>query len=213
MTDDNSSGDQDSEQTKRQKRLEKVSNPGADDKEKGIVWRADDGTLYWVDEKGNDGTFSTAKLNLTHLLINLTVQAVYHNDIRAKLLARASNHGRNVYDHPRKAGRARHDETAFLESQRHWSPDKQQWHKIKDDVLNRYEQRDYKCPDYKIESMYDDGRIVLDPDNHPVRDFHDLPLVHSSEFEGWNMEAISRIDTRIERTDFRARMVSHPVWQ
>ena len=56
------------------------------------------------------------------------------------------------------------------------------------------------------------NKIVLDMDNHPVVAYEDIPLVLSSNFraneEGFLLEAIGRIDPRIERADFLARMVS-----
>lgn len=61
--------------------------------------------------------------------------------------------------------------------------------------------------------MFDEDteRIVMDKDNHPLVDYEDIPLVLSSNFglheEGYLLEAIRRIDMRIERTDFLARMV------
>ena len=55
--------------------------------------------------------------------------------------------------------------------------------------------------------MMFDKKVVLDHDNHPVRDFEDIPATLSSEAEGWLLEAISRIDRRITKVDLRARMV------
>ena len=143
-----------------------------------------------------------------------SVPAVYHNEIRAKLLASASNEGSFKYDHPRKHGFLPYDEPAFLASQQSWGKDRSLWHHIPGDLLNRLDRLDYKGKDYETEYMFDHdtNKIVLDMDNHPVIAYTDIPLVLSSQFaagdEGWLMEAIQRIDSRIERTDFRARMVS-----
>ena len=133
--------------------------------------------------------------------------AIYHYEIRTALLARASNNGQLDYAHPRQ-GKGGNDKTAFLESQKDWGGAKDQWPAIKDDVLNRFERQGYPAPTYDVLCMYHGDKIVLDLDNHPVKDYHDIPLVLSSEMEGWLMEAIWRVDSRIERTDFRARMVS-----
>ena len=182
--------------TLRQRRLAKVVNPGADDHEKGAV-RGEGDDLEWKDERGGVVDW---------------IPAVYHNDIRGKLLAKASNAGRLIYDQPRKRGFLPHDETAFLASQQRWGGDRSLWHHIPDDLLNRLDRLDYAGKDYETEFMFDEdtNRIVLDMDNHPIIAYEDIPLVLSSQFgasdEGWLMEAIQRIDRRIERADFRARM-------
>lgn len=54
------------------------------------------------------------------------------------------------------------------------------------------------------------GRIVLDPDNHPVRNFREIPATISSAVEGWLMEAIRRTNSNISAVDFRARMLREP---
>lgn len=53
----------------------------------------------------------------------------------------------------------------------------------------------------------DNGRVVLGPDGLPIRNFRDIPLLCSSQMEGFRMEAISRLDSRITISDFRARMM------
>ena len=54
--------------------------------------------------------------------------------------------------------------------------------------------------------MHYNDKIVLDHDNHPIRLFKDLPLTLSSTLEPWLLEAITRVDRRIFKVDFRARM-------
>ena len=120
----------------------------------------------------------------------------------------ASHNGQLKYDHQRKYGFTPYDETAFLASQQHWGEDRTHWHHIPGDLLNRLDRLGHKSRDYELHFMFDDGRVVLDMDNHPVVDYEDIPIVLSSAFEGWCMEAIHRIDSRIERADWRARMVS-----
>ena len=188
MSDEGDKQDQNQKLSKRQEALKKVKNPGANGKEKGQVRRERGTGLLWLNGNGD------------------WIGAVFHNDIRGPLLRQASENGRHAYDHPRQQGVEEYDRTAFLESQRHWDGDRQQWSQIKDNILNRLEKTDHEDPDYEVPHMYYEGRIVLDLDNHPVRAFTDIPLVLSSQIEGWLMEAIQRIDSRIERGDFRARM-------
>ena len=58
----------------------------------------------------------------------------------------------------------------------------------------------------KAPFWYQDNRIVLDGDNHPVKQYGEIPAVCSSEMEGWLMVAIRRLNPSITTQDFRARM-------
>lgn len=138
---------------------------------------------------------------------NQAEEAIYHNEIRGALLALASREGQKSYSHTRMHGRDANDETAFLESQEGWNgEDKQCWSTIADGILNRFEPRTYKGPQQTVGWMYFGHMVVLDQDKHPVRDFKDMPATLSSAVEPWLLEAISRIDGRISKVDFQARM-------
>lgn len=50
------------------------------------------------------------------------------------------------------------------------------------------------------------GHIVLDLDNDPVLKWHEIPLVLSSAYEGYDMEVVRRLNPEITYRDFRARM-------
>ena len=58
----------------------------------------------------------------------------------------------------------------------------------------------------KAPNWYQDNRIVLDGDNHPIKQYREIPAVCSSEMEGWLMVAIRRLNPSITTQDFRARM-------
>ena len=110
------------------------------------------------------------------------MDAVYHDEIRIQLLARASNNGQDFYTYGRDSGVGQHDQTAFLESQRHWgSVYQQQW----PELLYRFRRNNYKGPDYPVGNMHYNGLLVLDGDNHPIRDFVDIPSTLSSAVEDW----------------------------
>ena len=55
------------------------------------------------------------------------VRAVYHNDIRSSLLARACKSGALKYDHNRERGNDEYDQTAYHHDQRHWSSNPETW--------------------------------------------------------------------------------------
>lgn len=73
------------------------------------------------------------------------------------------------------------------------------------------ERRDHRDPDYKVDWWYHEGRIVLDHDNHPMRDFRDIPKTLASNVEDYIVEAILRTDQRITQVDIRARMPGEKV--
>ena len=64
-------------------------------------------------------------------------------------------------------------------------------------------------PSHDVSWLFDEGRVVLDLDNDPIKDFKDIPLTLSSAVEGALMEAISRLDNRIQIYDFWARLLVH----
>ena len=69
-----------------------------------------------------------------------------------------------------------------------------------------FEETDRRTPTYKVNWMCHHGRVVLDLDHHPVKDYKDIPLTLSSKVEGALMEVIRRIDPRIIIMDFWARL-------
>ena len=109
--------------------------------------------------------------------------------------------------HPRARGEAMSDVTAFLESQKDWDLERDNgWTGI--EVLF-----EFAVPKHTRSSnvswLFDEGRVVLDLDNDPVKDYKDIPLTLSSEVEGALMEAISRLDDNIKIYDFWARLSVH----
>ncbi|MCJ1261094.1 hypothetical protein MMC22_000958 [Lobaria immixta] len=138
---------------------------------------------------------------------NIWRSAIYHEELRDKLIAEASLLGE--YDHPRERGIAANDVTSFLPSQKAWGPGRDlHWPNIKDNVLHRFERKGYPIPDYQLEVWYYEGKVVLDSDNHAILNYEVLPATLSSELSGRDMEAMKRLDLRIGRKDFRARMPS-----
>ena len=61
-------------------------------------------------------------------------------------------------------------------------------------------------PDYEIGVMKYKGRVVIDCDDKPIRNFRNLPLTISSKVEGLRMEVWLRADSRITFPDIAARM-------
>ena len=119
----------------------------------------------------------------------------------------ADDNGRKAYDFPRKQGLDPFDKTAFLASQKAWrGDDKEYWNTIADNILNHFEPNGYQDPEYDVPLMRFQDKVVLDHDNNPVRLFRDLPLTLSSAVEPWLLEAFTRIDSRINKVDIRARM-------
>lgn len=75
-------------------------------------------------------------------------------------------------------------------------------------MLHRFEKNGYPIPDDKPEAWYDKGQIVLDMDKNPILKYDITPATLSSELSGRDTEALKRLDLRISRKNFRARMLS-----
>ena len=185
--------DAEDHRSQRQKIRDRLEDPGADDKERGKVCNNEDGSLQWYDSRQMSWK-----------------AAVYHKDIRIQLLDIASQHGTRTYDFPRRQGKAPDDRTAFHAPHQHWSPERDLWPRITDNILNRLERRGYRGRNAEKvpKTLSYRGLVVLDHDNHPVRCFEDLPIVLSSAIDGWELEVFFRLDARVQRRDIRARLPS-----
>ena len=101
------------------------------------------------------------------------------------------------------------DVTAFLESQKDWDLERDNgWIGIEQLFIFTAPKNDR--PPNDVSWLFDEGRVVLDLDNDPIKDYKDIPLTLSSEVEGALMEAISRLDDEIHIYDFWARLSVHP---
>lgn len=67
-------------------------------------------------------------------------------------------------------------------------------------------QGDLPVPSYDPGNWMYRGQIVLDPDNDPVLNWREIPLVLSSAYEGYDIEVVRRLNPNITYRDFRARM-------
>jgi hypothetical protein len=95
------------------------------------------------------------------------------------------------------------DITAYHPDQQTWGFDRER----RPEILFQYQRTEYQTSEVKA-LMDDDGNIVLDEDNHPIRHFPVLPLTISTAAEGFRLEAWHRMDSRIEYNDIRARMLA-----
>ena len=108
------------------------------------------------------------------------------------------------YDYPRARGEHENDVTSFLPEQKSWNlgDDREAWH----DILHCFVYQGYALPDYDPGFMYDEGQIVIDLENRPIKNWREIPLTCSSELEGMTMEITCRLNPFISSSDFRARM-------
>ncbi|MCJ1244001.1 hypothetical protein MMC30_001198 [Trapelia coarctata] len=167
-----------------QRRAKVTGEIGSDDKPKGLVRYGLDGTL----EHSADDS-------------KTWVAAIYHNNLRAELIQEAAKGGK--YDHKRNEGEGATDVTSFLASQKSWGPERKSW----PDVLFQIEVVKDKNLPKTVPVWRRNERLVIDHDNHPMRDFSSLlPATLSSEAEGWLMEAFIRSDRRVQMKDLRGRM-------
>ena len=66
--------------------------------------------------------------------------------------------------------------------------------------------QDSPNPTSEVPWLYENGCIVLDLDDHPLKAYESIPLTLSSRVEDALMEAITRYDDRISIGDFWARL-------
>jgi len=169
----------------RARRLSNIQGEiGSDDKPKGTVRYGINGSLEYYSKD-----------------ITTWVPAVYHNDLRGELINEAARAGQ--YDFAREQGIGLTDITSFLPSQRIWGPDRANW----PEILFHPKPNTTKDVGQTLPLWYRGGRLLLDHDNHPMREFAGiLPTTFSSQAEGWLIEATNRCDNSIHLQDIRGRM-------
>ena len=178
-----------SKQSARGQKRAGLHEAGLNDKEKGAVQRME-GQLYCM-----------------HPVDKKWVPAVFHSAIRADLIVAAS--ARGSYSVERARGALENDVTSYLECQSDWSGERQHWPRIRHDILNRHERNGWRDEYHGRRAqvwIHVDGRIVIDHDRNPMYRHPDLPDTLSSAIEGWYLEAVMRLDSRILRETIRARL-------
>ncbi|KAL8728634.1 MAG: hypothetical protein Q9181_005284 [Wetmoreana brouardii] len=125
--------------------------------------------------------------------------AVYHADLRAEMIAQNPP---DRYLHPPARGVDDLDLTSFWPSHATWGFQNRD---DRPDILFEFlptERRAVRDPGV----MRHNGRIVIDQDGHPIRDWS-VPACLSSEVEPGRLEAMYRESgNKISKQDFRARM-------
>ncbi|MCJ1393451.1 hypothetical protein MMC18_006326 [Xylographa bjoerkii] len=172
--------------SKRQRKLAKireVGEVGSNEKAKGRIQETTAGSLYW---------FSTAE--------NEWKAAVFHQTLRSRLIAESAKNGK--YDYPRACGVNPDDVTAFHPDHKAWGPEIANWPKI----LFQIQRNEGITTKRDFQNWVEDGRVVLDANNNPVKVYASLPKTISSEIEGYEIEALLRSDWRITKYDICARM-------
>ncbi|KAI4125881.1 MAG: hypothetical protein LQ338_004025 [Usnochroma carphineum] len=125
--------------------------------------------------------------------------AVYHEELRAEYIAKAPP---TLYVHPPKRGRDALDVTSFHESHRTWGFGSRD---VRPEICFQWLPTNDRITPVPGPMMHN-GRIVIDIEHHPVRDWP-IPFCLSSDVEGGRLEAMSRENGgRITKRDFRARM-------
>ncbi|KAL8655035.1 MAG: hypothetical protein Q9226_003202 [Calogaya cf. arnoldii] len=169
--------------------------PKDDEKEKGIVRKKDDGSMFVLHE-------------------NKWIPAAYHHERRLGLLRRAASMGQ--YRYPPTAGVVGGSSpTSF-----HKHGCKTAFHpryvnvnvKVREGRPHLLYQWDpsqgyFKTPFVHPGFMHDpaDGILLLDLKNHPIRDFPELPITVSAQVEGFWIEYWCRLDKHIRVADILAR--------
>lgn len=160
------------------------------------------------------------------------VPAVYHETIRLELIHKASlkgKYGLSILiparvqpllitrpDHERGSSFTPGDITSYLESQRTWGTDRGGEYGRPDYTQGNWPPILYQLqkPGNFLKSNYPEaeiwkynGRVVLSvQDSKPLRKYENLPDTISSKITGAELEAMLRLDPRVEARDIRGRM-------
>ncbi|KAA6412193.1 MAG: hypothetical protein FRX48_04345 [Lasallia pustulata] len=134
-------------------------------------------------------------------------RAIWHDNIRDWLIEFTDRNG--AYAHGRKKGDLENDVTSFHREHASWGYEIPS----RPDILFQFEPLQRTDPEYKIGPWIHRGCIVLDADNHPVRNFKEIPLTCSTKIEPWLQETLRRMHSKITANDFRARMPRDPTGQ
>ena len=160
--------------------------------------------LLWLDEGAKDDRGQK---------VGKWIRAVYHNDIRPHLIAKASRNGILKYEVPRSRGSNEDDVTSYHPEQDIWRSEREYWNRIRDDILHRLNRSDRDGNDYlgryylqPLHRWFEGDRLVIDEGARPLVKLPDLPDTISSQIEGWLMAAWLRLDDRISRRDIWARI-------
>jgi len=74
----------------------------------------------------------------------------------------------------RKSGYGEHNKTAFCDTQRDWSSDRNEWSLIQDNILNQLERNEYGLDQQtELGPMMWGTRVVIDNDNQYVFQIHE----------------------------------------
>ncbi|KAL8785820.1 MAG: hypothetical protein Q9213_003127 [Squamulea squamosa] len=174
--------------TKRQKKRQAMLESGKaipkdSEKVKGVIKQDEDGNLFY-------------------LFHGEWVPAAFHHERRLALLARGDLKG--AYTYPPKQGLTEDDRMAFHPdyaninmSVRHGRPHLlYQWRAP--DKLTQYEQP-------SLMRDPNDGKLLLDINNHPILDWPELPKTVSAQVEGFWIEYWWRLNRNIRIEDIIAR--------
>lgn len=163
---------------------------GADGKPKGLVRHMLDGnsTIQWRDKDGEVWTL-----------------AVYHYQLRQKYIDQQDP--QYLFDVARAKGNDPLDITTSHPLWQTWRLTRADgWQGLQAEVLYGFERRGFAVPGYTPGYLMDEGRVVLDTDNHPVIAWLELPLCLSSALDGSDIETVRRLNPNITMLDIRARM-------
>ncbi|KAI4254735.1 MAG: hypothetical protein LQ352_002930 [Teloschistes flavicans] len=188
---DNEASLETAEMTKRQKRLERSARQGkeigTDNKEKGLVR---------FDQRGN----------MECCIENEWRPAVYHHDRRERLLEIAEQNGRLQYTYDQVHGLDALDRTAYHAEYANVNMKERLarprilylWNPPIDRPKAERDPGYMRDPDNK-------NLILIDKNNHPVKDHEELPVVISGQVPGLWMELWRRLNAYITNADIVAR--------
>ncbi|KAM0804759.1 hypothetical protein BDR22DRAFT_959851 [Usnea florida] len=135
--------------------------------------------------------------------------AAYHYEYRRQFIDEAAEFGN--FDQEPTRGEADDDETSFEPEQQSWGPSRDDdWHNIVNSrgekVMFLVDKPADRRPPQEPGNWIHDGYVLLDSNNHPVKNWLGLNKTLSTEIEAWRWEAIVRVYPWLTVADLMARM-------
>ena len=120
----------------------------------------------------------------------------YHEGYRKQFLEEDARKGK--FKHKPAEGKGPLDLTSFVPEQKNWGGAREQWRYFIDHVGRQIFSLPYRPGSYPNQyAEYGWWRlgdvVLLDQDNHPLRDIPGLNRTFSSEIEGWRIDALRKL--------------------
>ena len=138
-------------------------------------------------------------------LIRSSARGEYHETYRREFLDEDARKGK--FEHEPASGSTDLDKTSFVEAQKKWGESPKTWKHFVDKNGRRVFEpktrpKDVPGFDDEYHWWYHHGVVLLDQDNHPLREIPGLNRTLSSALEGWRIDALRKLFPKLMVTEY-----------